>query len=127
MAGWGYQEFNYWLNENGDCTTTGMPVGITRPTCLLAGECGSSIGPPRRGQPFFVELATFAPHEPYTPAPRDAHNFPGLRAPRPRDFDVLPTHPPDWLAGHPRLTPSQVAQIDSVFRRRAQSSERSMT
>ena len=35
----------------------------------------------RRGaaarKPFFLELATFAPHRPYTPAPRDAPRLPG--------------------------------------------------
>jgi hypothetical protein len=29
------------------------------------------------GQPFFLELATFAPHSPYTPAPVTRTNSPG--------------------------------------------------
>lgn len=72
-------------------------------------------------KPFFLELATFAPHSPYVPAPRNAHDFPGLHAPRPPSFDVLPTHAPRWLATHPPLTAEQRAQIDEAFRRRAQS------
>ena len=32
--------------------------------------------------PFVIEIATFAPHAPYTPASRDADAFPSLRAPR---------------------------------------------
>ena len=68
--------------------------------------------PPRRplhqrsaasGKPFFLELATFAPHTPYVPAPRDADLFPGLMAPRPPSFDAMPADPPSWLAGHPPL------------------------
>ena len=38
------------------------------------------------GRPFFLELAPFSPHYPYTAAPRYQHAFSGLRAPRPRSF-----------------------------------------
>jgi N-acetylglucosamine-6-sulfatase len=72
------------------------------------------------GQPFFLELATFAPHSPYTPAPRDANKFPGLRAPRPPNFDRLPADAPGWLAGRPALSGDQLDQIDTAFRKRAQ-------
>ena len=34
---------------------------------------------------------------------------------------MLPTHAPRWLAGHPPLTGGQIDQIDTAFRRRAQS------
>jgi arylsulfatase A-like enzyme len=74
-----------------------------------------------RHRPFFLELATFAPHKPYVPAPRDAHDFPGLKAPRPPSFDVLPTYPPRWLADRPPLTRHRIGEINRVFRRRAQS------
>jgi N-acetylglucosamine-6-sulfatase len=43
------------------------------------------------GQPFALEVATFAPHAPYTPAPRDAADFPAWRAPRPPSFDYQNT------------------------------------
>ena len=55
----------------------------------------------RSHKPFFLELATFAPHEPYVPAPRYRHDFRGLQAPRPPDFDVLPTNAAD-LAARPQ-------------------------
>ena len=32
------------------------------------------------GKPFAIEVATFAPHPPYTPAPRNANDFPGSRS-----------------------------------------------
>ena len=75
----------------------------------------------RSHRPFFLELATFAPHSPYVPAPEDRRDFPGLRAPRPRNFDVLPTHSPQWLVSHPPLTRERIARINWAFRRRAQS------
>ncbi len=121
VAGWGYPEFNYWLNENGGLHYYGHASQDYLTDVLARRGVRFIDRSAASGKPFFLELATFAPHEPYTPAPRDAHNFPRLRAPQPQNFDVLPTHPPDWLAGHPRLTPAQMTQIDSVFRRRAQS------
>ena len=120
VAGWGYPEFNYALNENGRLYYYGdQPSDYL--TDVIASKGVDFINrSARTGRPFFLELATFAPHSPYTPAPSDAHDFPGLTAPRPPSFDVLPTHAPQWLAGHPRLTRPQIRQIDRTFRKRAQ-------
>ncbi len=41
-------------------------------------------------------------------------------APRPPSFDALPTNPPQWLAGHPPLSPDRIGRINRAFRRRAQ-------
>jgi arylsulfatase A-like enzyme len=121
VAGWGYPEFNYTLNENGRLHRYGhrpsdyMTSVLTRKGIRFIDD---SVGSP---QPFFLELASFSPHSPYVPAPRDAHRFAGLQAPRPQSFDTLPSHPPRWLAGRGPLTPGQLADINRVFRRRAQS------
>ena len=119
VAGWGYPEFNYTLNENGVLRRYGhRPADYL--TDVLARKGVSFIDAAARShEPFFLELATFAPHYPYTPAPVDRHDFAGLRAPRPPSFDVLPTHPPQWLAPHRRLTRKELARIDWAFRRRA--------
>ena len=121
VAGWGYPEFNYTLNENGVLRRYGhRPADYL--TDVLAGKGVAFIDAAAQShQPFFLELATFAPHYPYTPAPADRHDFPGLRAPRPASFDVLPTHPPRWLAPHQRLPHRELARIDWAFRRRARS------
>jgi N-acetylglucosamine-6-sulfatase len=71
-------------------------------------------------QPFFLELATFAPHRPYVPAPRDLPVLRGLKAPRPPSFGVLPTNAPRWLQSRPPLTSSEIAEIDQDYRLRAQ-------
>ena len=64
------------------------------------------------GAPFLIEVATFAPHAPYTPAPRDADAFPGLRAPRTAAFDAAPdASSPRWLAAHAPLSAADVAAI----------------
>lgn len=120
VAGWGYREFGYRLNIDGTVHYFGH-----RPRDYLTDVIA------RRGvrfinrsaamdKPFFLELASFAPHTPYVPAPRDRHGFPGLTAPRPPNFDVLPANPPSWLAGHQPLTPRQIDRINYAFRRRVQ-------
>ena len=74
------------------------------------------------GQPFAIEVATFSPHAPYTPAPRDANAFPDLRAPRTPAFNAAPdAAAPQWLRTHPALTDADMAGIDRDFRKRAQS------
>lgn len=121
VAGWGYPEFNYTLNQDGALHYYGdRPSDYL--TDVIAREGVQFINRAARAKtPFLLELATFAPHSPYVPAPRDANDFPGLRAPRPPNFDVLPTDAPQWLAAHPQLTRKQIAKINSAFRRRAQS------
>jgi N-acetylglucosamine-6-sulfatase len=121
VAGWGYPEFNYTLNENGVRRRFGhRPADYL--TDVLARKGVDFIDAAAQShRPFFLELATFAPHYPYVPAPADRHDFPGLRAPRPPSFDALPIHPPQWLAPHQRLTHGEMARIDWAFRRRARS------
>jgi N-acetylglucosamine-6-sulfatase len=121
VAGWGYPEFNYTLNQNGTLRYYGHQVSDYL-TDVVARDGAQFINAAARAQtPFLLELATFAPHSPYVPAPRDSREFPGLRAPRPPNFDVLPTDPPKWLADHPPLTRKQIVKINSAFRRRVQS------
>jgi N-acetylglucosamine-6-sulfatase len=121
VAGNGYGEFNYNLNENGKLVAYGnQPQDYL--TDVIAGKAVNFInGAAADKKPFAIELATFAPHAPYTPAPRDANDFPGLKAPRPPSFNKANTNAPRWLAGHRRLRPKQVANIDQKYRLRAQS------
>ena len=122
-AGFGYPEFNYTMNDNGTVQVFGRQRSDYLTDVLARTGVGFITSAAQLGRPFFLELATFAPHEPYVPAPRNAHDFPGLTAPRPPSFDRLPTHAPRWLAAHPRLTPDQIDRINTAFRRRAQSVE----
>jgi len=121
VAGWGYPEFNYTLNQNGTLHHYGhRPSDYL--TDVIARDGVSFINhTAQSGKPFFLELATFAPHSPYVPAPEDAHDYPGLRAPRPPNFDTLPTDAPRWLAGRRSLDQKQIAKINAAFRRRVQS------
>ena len=72
------------------------------------------------GRPFMLEVATFAPHEPYTPAPRYAHAAQELAYPKTPAYDRLPANPPPWLKGHPPLSAADQANITTTFRKRVE-------
>lgn len=120
VAGNGYPEFHYSLNQNGQVMAYGM-----KPSDYLTdvlSELGSQFIKQSKGQPFVIEIATFAPHAPYTPAPRDANAFPGLKVPQTPAYDAAPDPAgPRWLRRQPPLTPMDKANIDDAFRKRAQS------
>ncbi|MDO8214110.1 sulfatase [Conexibacter sp. CPCC 206217] len=83
------------------------------------GFVASAVG---AGQPFLLELSSFAPHTPATPAPRDRGRFADVRAPRTPAFDEADlSDKPAWLSGHGRLTPDQELRIDALFRKRVRS------
>ena len=77
VAGNGYPEFNYNLNENGKLVHyAAQPQDYL--TDVIAGKAVDFINRSADAHsPFMIELATFAPHPPATPAPRDANDFPG--------------------------------------------------
>jgi N-acetylglucosamine-6-sulfatase len=119
-AGNGYPGFNYDLNENGQVVHYGNePAAYI--TDVLASQAVGFIKQ-SAGTPFVIEVATFAPHMPYTPAPRDADAFPGLQAPRTASFNAAPdANAPQWLRAIPALSAADMAGIDRDFRKRAQS------
>jgi N-acetylglucosamine-6-sulfatase len=118
VAGNGYGEYNYNLLENGKVVHYGHDYLTDVISTKAQGFITASAA---ADKPFLVELATFAPHAPYTPADQDKDKFPGLTAPRGAAFDTLPTDPPPWLAGKPPLTAAEKKAIDNDFRKRAQS------
>jgi N-acetylglucosamine-6-sulfatase len=120
VAGAAYREFRYSLNQDGKIFHYS-----NKPTDYLT-DVVSGLGvrfiKQAAGAPFFLEVATFAPHSPYTPAPRDATALPGLRAPRTAAFNAAPdANAPKWMLAHRALSDSDMASIDGDFRKRAQS------
>ncbi|MCY1143725.1 sulfatase [Actinoplanes sp. Pm04-4] len=121
VAGNGYGQYNYDLNENGTVKHYGKtPADYL--TTVIDGKASSFItASAAAGDPFLLEVATFSPHGPYTPAPQDDEAFPGLTAPRGPSFDKLSADAPAWLASRPALTDQQKTTIDRIYRKRAQS------
>jgi N-acetylglucosamine-6-sulfatase len=119
VAGAAYPEFNYDLNQGGtvvhygDAPTDYMTDVLSRLGVRFIKEAAEA--------PFVLEVATFAPHSPYTPAPRDAEALPDVRAPRTPAFDAVPYAAPRWLRVLPALSDADKASIDRDYRKRAQS------
>jgi arylsulfatase A-like enzyme len=120
VAGNGYPEYNYNLNENHQVQHYGHTPDDYL-TSVLSGKASDFITSSAEAHaPFLLEVATFAPHAPYTPAPQDVDAFPALGAPRGPSFDTLPTAPPPWLANRAPLSAQQQSRIDTIFRKRVQ-------
>jgi N-acetylglucosamine-6-sulfatase len=120
VAGDGYPEYGYKMNSNGHVRSYGYRAKAYL-TDVLARKGLRFIGrAAAQRRPFMLELATFAPHAPYTPAPRDAQALPGVRAPRSPAFNTVGSDEPAWLSRFAPLDPSEVVSIDAKFRRRAQ-------
>jgi N-acetylglucosamine-6-sulfatase len=119
VAGNGYPEFNYDLNENGKIVHYGKAATdyLTDVVSALGQTFVGNTSP----KPFLIEIATFAPHAPYTPAPRDALLFPGLMYPRTPAFNARPTATaPSWLQAVPAIKAPAIAAIDEHYRMRVQ-------
>jgi arylsulfatase A-like enzyme len=117
VAGDAYREFDYKLNVDG----TVVPHGHDDADYLtdVLSRMGSRFV---RGsdQPFLLEIATFAPHGPYTPAPRDVGTF-HEQVPRTPAYAAQNQNPPRWLAGHRALTADELQGLDHDFNRRVES------
>ncbi|MBV9213190.1 MAG: sulfatase [Actinobacteria bacterium] len=120
VGGEAYAEFGYHLNQNGKVVKYGHSARdyltdvIARKGAAFVRQSAAAR------QPFMLELATFAPHAPYTPAPRDLGDFPGLTAARSPAFDRANANPPSWLADHPPLRRPEIRRLGRWFRRRTQ-------
>ncbi|GAB3248210.1 sulfatase family protein [Kineosporia babensis] len=71
-------------------------------------------------QPFLLEISTYTPHKPYTPAERHKHLFKDAKVPRVKSYDEQNTNAPKWLAGQ-ELTAAQKKKMDRQYRKRLQS------
>jgi N-acetylglucosamine-6-sulfatase len=119
----GYNEYGYELNNDGTVKLYGgADAGTdTYLTDVISGIGTAFIQNAAFG-PFMLEAATFAPHAPYTPAPRHGGLF-NVTLPRPPAnpaFATANTNPPNWLAEHPALTNAQVATLDKDFNLRVE-------
>jgi arylsulfatase A-like enzyme len=122
VTGNGYDEYHYSLNENHRLVPYGIGASayLTNVLSRLASRfvARPALPQPAPRQPFALEVATFAPHEPYVYAGRDAHRFRHLHAPHTPAFDENDVQGnPRWL-DEPPLTRRAVRMIDRDFRRR---------
>ena len=122
VAGSPYAAYRYTLNENGKTVKYGSGADGYM-TDVLAGKATAFVrSAAASGQPFFLYLATYAPHKPSTPARRHAAFFPDLQAPRTPSFDEADVRDkPDRVRRLPRLNASEIAAIDALYRKQIRS------
>ena len=112
-------EFDYDLNDNGTVVHHGSASTDYATDVYRDKAVGFVSQAVADGVPFFLELATHAPHFPATPAPRDAALFPTLQAPRVPSFDEADVS--DKPAYVRALTLFDPANVDAKYRQRARS------
>jgi N-acetylglucosamine-6-sulfatase len=116
----GYGELGYTLNQDGQRARYGHGPSDYL-TEVLAAKASTFIdSAAASSHPFMLEVATFAPHAPYTPAPRYAHAAQQLSYPKTPAYGRLPANPPPWLKGHPSLTAGDQNKITASFRKRVE-------
>jgi N-acetylglucosamine-6-sulfatase len=101
-VGYGYPEYRYALADGHTVIHYG---GKPRDylTTVLQQRADAFVRGADRSRPFALEVATFAPHFPYTPAPADRGRFAGIAIPRTPSFNTLPRPAPPWLRGRRKL------------------------
>jgi arylsulfatase A-like enzyme len=72
-------------------------------TDLLAGEAVDFVRSAPADQPYFLLFTPSAPHEPWTPAPRDDGVLDGLSLPRPASFGAVEAGDPPWVQALPPI------------------------
>ncbi|KUL24511.1 sulfatase family protein [Actinoplanes awajinensis] len=120
VGGNAYQNYDYALNENGVVTTYGHRPQDYLTDVLSAKASAFITTAAASGRPFMMEVATYTPHSPYTPAAADTAKFLDVKAPRTAAYDTIPDHAPHWLSRHAPLTTKQRQTLDLEFRRRVQ-------
>lgn len=118
VAGYGYGEFDYRLNQNGREQYYGNEPGDYLTDVLSAKATKFIASSASSHRPFMLEVATFAPHTPYIPAPQYAEAAVGVQYPKTAAYDRLPVNPPTWLGHRKPLKPGMKVHINHVYRKR---------
>jgi N-acetylglucosamine-6-sulfatase len=119
-AGDPYGQYNYTLNENG----TQVKYGSTAADYGTDVYYGKAVDFIQRAastpaRPIFMYFAVYAPHAPYTPAPRHAALFPNVTAPHFPSFNEPDVSgKPAYISSKPLLTQAEIDGIDSDYRNR---------
>ena len=111
-----YAAYNYTLNDNGTLVKHAQKAEDYMTDVLSRKATDFVRG--SAGQPFFLFLATYAPHKPATVAKRHQSLFPGLRAPRTPSFNETDVRDkPPRMRNLKPLKPAQVAALDTLYRK----------
>jgi arylsulfatase A-like enzyme len=115
-----YSSYRYTLNENGKLVRyESRPEDYI--TDVLAAKAVDFVRKTPE-QPFFLYFATYAPHNPATPAKRHAALFPDLKAPRTPSFNEADVRDKPKPVRRLRLLDAgTIGDIDALYRKRIRS------
>ncbi|XP_018429121.1 PREDICTED: N-acetylglucosamine-6-sulfatase [Nanorana parkeri] len=127
--GWSYwfgleknsKYYNYTLSENGRAKSYGQNYSVDYLTDVLANVSLNFFNHKVNHEPFFMMIATPAPHSPWTAAPQYENSFPNVSAPRSGSFNV---HGKDkhWLIRQAKtpMSNTSIQYLDNAYRKRWQ-------
>jgi arylsulfatase A-like enzyme len=116
----GYPEYNYDMADGHAVSYYGDQPSDYVNTVLQQRATQFVRADPRSSRPFMLEVATFTPHHPYTPAPADVGTFPDVQMPHTPAFDRTPSPAPTWLRGRAPLSAHRLREIQRDFRLRVE-------
>ncbi|MDO8309777.1 MAG: sulfatase [Actinomycetota bacterium] len=115
-----YTGYDYVLNENGRLKAYGSePEDFLND--VITTDAVEFIGSAPDG--FFAMLSVYNPHKPAPVAARNANTHVDTVAPRTPSYNVRNANEPTWMSKLKPLTPWKQAQLDDMWRQRAQSAE----
>ncbi|KAG8137789.1 hypothetical protein E2320_003736 [Naja naja] len=113
--------YNYTLSVNGKARRHGMNYSMDYLTDVLANMSLDFLEYKSSFEPFFMMIATPAPHSPWIAAPQYKKSFENVSAPRNSNFNI---HGKDkhWLIRQAKtpMTNSSIQFLDDAFRKRWQ-------
>jgi N-acetylglucosamine-6-sulfatase len=109
------------MNENGNVVKYGATPDDYMTDVLSKKAKGFIEKAAGDKKPFFLFVATYAPHQPATPAPRHEKAFQGEKAPRPPSYNEPDVSgKPAWIRSKPLLGLPAQNQMDNLYRKRLQ-------
>src|SRR5215208_4593363 len=114
--------FDYGVNDQGTITHYGTSASAYS-TDVISGQADAFIRTSAlQGTPFFAYVAPLAPHDPSTPAPRDAHDYDGIQGPRLPSFnEVDESDKPSWIRNLSKRSSCQTSAINKRHETRVES------
>ncbi|MGI8564141.1 MAG: sulfatase family protein [Candidatus Dormibacter sp.] len=120
VGGNGYPQYDYDLNLDGQIVHYGTSEADYLTDVIASSGQQFIQTSTKAGKPFFLELATFAPHAPYTPPKRYLGKLGGISYPKTPAYDAQDLNAPRWRVAAPPLTPKENDTVRADYEKRVE-------
>jgi N-acetylglucosamine-6-sulfatase len=111
-----------WDEWRGIDTDTVPATDPGQMTDVFSGQADSFVREHSGAEPFYLEVAPLAPHEPAIPYPRHADLFAGERTPKPSSFNEADvSDKPDYVSTLEPLSRDEIVSLNGLYRNRLRS------